>query len=193
LATIHVTYYNYFFQLPIGASFQWHWLRRQWASPPIHTYITLELPIIIANKVVRKGVHSHLARPGHKASWPVTDVEAERQGWCARLLLFLHHSAIYFHPPMACLLPFNQCVSVLDGLGEPSVYATWPALWPLSGAEAWPSEHLFVVEWTFSCAYMYRHRVNQHTIHWMAIMTQLWMNLSWVNIKFHLGNSFCNK
>jgi hypothetical protein len=128
------------------------------------------------------GAHSHLARPGHKASWQVTDVEAEQQGWCARLLLFLHHSTNVF-----------QFLMVRSGLGEPSGHATWLALWPLSGAEAWPSEHLFVVEWTFSCAYMHRPRVNQHTIHWMAIMTQLWMNLSWVNIKFHLGNPFCNK
>ncbi len=26
---------------------------------------------------------------------------------------------------------------------------------------------------------------------WMPIMTQLWMNLNWVNIWFHLGNQFC--
>jgi hypothetical protein len=31
------------------------------------------------------------------------------------------------------------------------------------------------------------------TIHWMAAITQLWMNLNWINIWFHLGNQFCRK
>jgi hypothetical protein len=36
--------------------------------------------------------------------------------------------------------------------------------------------------------------LNHHcTIHWMRIVTQLWMNLNWVNIWFHLGNQFRNK
>ncbi len=30
--------------------------------------------------------------------------------------------------------------------------------------------------------------VHQHRIHWMPIMTQLWMNLNWVTIWFHLGD-----
>jgi len=35
---------------------------------------------------------------------------------------------------------------------------------------------------------------HQHTIHWMPIITQLWMNLiNRVNIWFHLGNQFCRK
>jgi len=34
---------------------------------------------------------------------------------------------------------------------------------------------------------------HQRTIHWMVIMTQLWMNLNWVNIWFHLGNPSCKK
>jgi hypothetical protein len=35
--------------------------------------------------------------------------------------------------------------------------------------------------------------VNQRTIHWMPIITQLWMNLNRVNIWFNLGNQFCKK
>jgi hypothetical protein len=31
------------------------------------------------------------------------------------------------------------------------------------------------------------------TIHWMPIITQLWMNLNWVNMWFNLGNQFCRK
>jgi len=34
-------------------------------------------------------------------------------------------------------------------------------------------------------------RVNQHTIHWMPLMTQLWMNINWVDIWFHSGNPSC--
>jgi hypothetical protein len=34
---------------------------------------------------------------------------------------------------------------------------------------------------------------HQPTIHWMPVFTQLWMNLNWVNIWFHLGNPFCKK
>jgi hypothetical protein len=34
---------------------------------------------------------------------------------------------------------------------------------------------------------------HQRTIHWMPIITQLWMNLNWVNIWFHLGNQFWNE
>jgi hypothetical protein len=30
-------------------------------------------------------------------------------------------------------------------------------------------------------------KVNQHSIHWMPVITQLWMNLNRVNIWFHLG------
>jgi hypothetical protein len=30
-------------------------------------------------------------------------------------------------------------------------------------------------------------------IHWMPIIIQLWMNLNWINIRFHLGNQFCRK
>jgi hypothetical protein len=30
-------------------------------------------------------------------------------------------------------------------------------------------------------------------IHWMPTITQLWMNLNWVNIWFLLGNQFCSK
>jgi hypothetical protein len=30
--------------------------------------------------------------------------------------------------------------------------------------------------------------IHQGTIDWMPIITQLWMNLNWVNIWFHLGN-----
>jgi hypothetical protein len=30
---------------------------------------------------------------------------------------------------------------------------------------------------------------HQCTIHWMPIMTQLWMSLNWVNIRFQLGKS----
>ncbi len=29
---------------------------------------------------------------------------------------------------------------------------------------------------------------HQRTIHWMLVITQLWMNLNWVNIWFHLAN-----
>jgi hypothetical protein len=34
---------------------------------------------------------------------------------------------------------------------------------------------------------------HQCTIHWIPYITQLWMNLNWVNIWFHLGNQFCMK
>jgi hypothetical protein len=45
--------------------------------------------------------------------------------------------------------------------------------------------HLTWLQWTST---------DQRTIHWMPIMTQqLWMNLNWVNIWFHLGNQFCSK
>ncbi len=33
----------------------------------------------------------------------------------------------------------------------------------------------------------------QRTIHWMPVITQLWMNVNWVNIWFNLGNQFCKK
>jgi len=36
-------------------------------------------------------------------------------------------------------------------------------------------------------------RTHQCTINWMPVITQLWMNLNWVNIWFHLGNQFCKK
>jgi hypothetical protein len=35
--------------------------------------------------------------------------------------------------------------------------------------------------------------VNQPTIHWMPVITQLWMNLNRVTIYFHLGNQFYKK
>jgi hypothetical protein len=35
--------------------------------------------------------------------------------------------------------------------------------------------------------------VNQCTIHWMPVMTQLWMILNWVTTWSHLGNSFKKK
>jgi hypothetical protein len=34
---------------------------------------------------------------------------------------------------------------------------------------------------------------HQCTIHWMLVIIQLWMNINWVNIWFHLGNPFCKK
>ncbi len=34
---------------------------------------------------------------------------------------------------------------------------------------------------------------HQCTIQWMPVITQLWMNLNWVSIWFHLDNQFCNK
>ncbi len=34
---------------------------------------------------------------------------------------------------------------------------------------------------------------HQCNIHWMLTITQLWMNLNWVNIRFHLGNQFLQK
>jgi len=34
---------------------------------------------------------------------------------------------------------------------------------------------------------------HHHTIQWMHVITQLWMNLNWVNILFHFGNQFCKK
>jgi hypothetical protein len=34
---------------------------------------------------------------------------------------------------------------------------------------------------------------SEHTIHWMPVMAQLWMNLNSVSIWFHLGNQFCKK
>jgi hypothetical protein len=34
---------------------------------------------------------------------------------------------------------------------------------------------------------------HQCTIQWMPVITQLWMNLNWVNIWSHLGNPFCKK
>jgi len=34
---------------------------------------------------------------------------------------------------------------------------------------------------------------HQCTIHWMPLITQLWMNLKWVGIWFHLGNQLCKK
>jgi len=36
-------------------------------------------------------------------------------------------------------------------------------------------------------------RVNERTIHGMPIMMHLWMNLNWVNIQFHLNNSYYKK
>jgi len=35
---------------------------------------------------------------------------------------------------------------------------------------------------------------HQCTIHWMAVISQLWMNfINWVHIWFNLGNQFCKK
>ncbi len=36
-------------------------------------------------------------------------------------------------------------------------------------------------------------RTHEHAIHWIPVMTQLWMNLNWVNIRFDLSNLFCKK
>jgi hypothetical protein len=34
---------------------------------------------------------------------------------------------------------------------------------------------------------------HQRTIHWMPVTTQLWINLNWVDVWFHLGNRFYRK
>jgi hypothetical protein len=34
---------------------------------------------------------------------------------------------------------------------------------------------------------------HQCTIHWMPVLTHLWMNLNWVSIWFHRGNQFHKK
>jgi hypothetical protein len=34
---------------------------------------------------------------------------------------------------------------------------------------------------------------HQHIIHWMPVITRLWMNLNWVSIWFHFGNPLCTK
>jgi hypothetical protein len=36
-------------------------------------------------------------------------------------------------------------------------------------------------------------KFQQHTIHWMPIITQLWVKLIWVNIWTPFGNQFCRK
>jgi hypothetical protein len=48
-----------------------------------------------------------------------------------------------------------------------------------------------------SCtSYMGGHKwtsTHQHIIHWMPVITWLWMNLNWVSIWFHFGNPLCTK
>jgi hypothetical protein len=60
-----------------------------------------------------KGAHMHtssLLLAAKLTNQWLTDVVAERQSSRARLLLLLHCSAIYFHPPTADLLASNQYV-----------------------------------------------------------------------------------
>jgi hypothetical protein len=38
-----------------------------------------------------------------------------------------------------------------------------------------------------------RTSTHEPTIHWMTVITRLWMNLNRVNMWFHLGNQFCMK
>ncbi len=62
-----------------------------------------------------EGANAHtVARPSSKASQPVTNVKAEPHGYAQGCSWNLHHPAIYFHSPIACLLSLDQYVLVLD-------------------------------------------------------------------------------
>ncbi len=58
-----------------------------------------------------EGANAHtVARPSSKARQPVTKVKAEPHGYAQGCSWNLHHPAIYFHSPIACLLSFHQYV-----------------------------------------------------------------------------------
>jgi hypothetical protein len=60
---------------------------------------------------LNEGANAHMvARPSSKASQPVTNVKAEPHGYAQGCSWNLHHPAIYFHSPIACLLSFDQYV-----------------------------------------------------------------------------------
>jgi hypothetical protein len=57
------------------------------------------------------GANAHeVARPSSKACQPVTNVKAEPHCYAEGCSWNLHHPAIYFHSPIACLLSLNQYV-----------------------------------------------------------------------------------
>ncbi len=71
------------------------------------------------------------------------------------------------------LLP---CVFVLGTAGKP---------WISRGGPRWCKSDTFSrPHWTSN---------HQRIIHWMPVVTQLWMNLNWVNSWFHLDNQLCRK
>jgi len=63
-------------------------------------------------------MHTKLPGPNCKARRPVTNVETKQHSWCTMLLLFLHHSAIYFRPLIASLLSHPPIYFVLRKLIE---------------------------------------------------------------------------
>ncbi len=86
----------------------------------------------------------------------------DQADWHTRLPLFsFHHSASYFHPPMACSLLFQPLYFVLDGtktnrlvldLSKVRMSCTSASEQSQSPAVRVAAFHFWVAEWTFSCA-----------------------------------------
>jgi hypothetical protein len=68
----------------------------------------------------------------------------------------------------------------------------WPRL--MAGAEFWDRSRVFSqLNWQAGDMRPQWTSTNQPTIYWMPLITQLWMDLNWVNIWFHPGGQFCRK
>jgi len=112
--------------------------------------------------------------------------------------LFLGGGRFFFHvsqfPNVFALCSF-QVPNMFPSFAMFSPFSIPPHFYPIC-LEKWCPPFTYIVvsistlllitwpQWTST-----HHR----TIHCMPIITQLWMNLNWVNIWFHLGNQFCSK
>jgi hypothetical protein len=103
--------------------------------------------------------------------------------WCSPLIFIFVWSFFLGHfapPTMTFILPSHLPTLLTYLPCEPtywphlSINSQTPYLPTLPSQPQWTSTH-------------------QCTIHWMLVIMQVWMNLNWVNIWFHLGNQFCKK
>jgi len=86
------------------------------------------------------------------------------------------------------LFLFVKGISLSKAVG----HNIWPRL--RGGAEFWGHSRVFSqLNWQPGDMRPQWTSTNQHTIYWMPFITQLCMDLNWVNIWFHLGDQFCRK
>jgi hypothetical protein len=74
-----------------------------------HMLLQKEIGFPSISQCVCANAHT-VARPSSKASQPVTHVKAEPHGYAQGCSWNLHHPAIYFDSPIACLLSLDQYV-----------------------------------------------------------------------------------